>query len=197
MTASQLDKLRNTIVYLSDNVFDPTKTKILKLIYLCEEWSVKQFTFPFFGFEFYAWKFGPVQQDTYNALDPKKNEQIGTDNFLHGIISLQKEGPHLIIKPLVYFCDDEFSDNDILIMNEVIEKYKSADARDLVNVTHKKCSLWYNTVMKEDGLLNRFDKNEQSTSNHVLDFSELLQPEKKEIYHEDIDFFKFSNSLKK
>lgn len=41
------------------------------------------------------------------------------------------------------FCDDEFSDNDLLVIQEVIKKYGNLTAKDLVQLPHKKGILWY------------------------------------------------------
>ena len=46
------------------------------------------------------------------------------------------------------FCDDEFSDNDLLVMQEVIKKYGNLTAKELVQMTHRKGTLWYNAASK-------------------------------------------------
>lgn len=51
------------------------------------------------------------------------------------------------------FCDDEFSDNDLLVMQEVIKKYGNLTAKDLVQLTHKKVTLWYEAVSKQNLLI--------------------------------------------
>lgn len=49
---NQIDKLGHTLIYLSKGVGDFGKTKILKLLFLIEEKSIKEFGVPFFGFDF-------------------------------------------------------------------------------------------------------------------------------------------------
>ncbi|MEO8108784.1 MAG: hypothetical protein ABI594_02075 [Ginsengibacter sp.] len=56
----QLDKLGDTLIYLSNNVGDFAKTKILKLLFLLEEKSIRDFGVPFFGFDFKVWKFAQL-----------------------------------------------------------------------------------------------------------------------------------------
>lgn len=195
MTVEQFHKLRNTVLYLAASVYDPTKTKLLKLLYLCEEWSVRQRNFPFFGFDFYAWKFGPVQVETWTSLNPDAAE-LPEGEIFSDIIKLQKEGQNFNVIPMADFCDDYFSDNDLKLLDFIVDRYKSASASDLVAVTHKDDALWTLTVNKEAGLMERFDSGLQSKSDHILDFSEIIADEnKKAAFHDEMQFLKFTNSL--
>lgn len=196
MKQDQIQKLGNTVLYLSKNVEDPTKTKILKLLYLLEEESIQRFHSPFFGFTFYAWQFGPVQKEVWENLDPIAiSSKI---SILIEFIDLEKKGNAFYVIPKADFIDDEFSDNDISILEYISNRYRYADAQALVNITHKEGSLWMNTVLREEGLLQKFEQSERSTSDHILDFSEILTSEsQKFIFSNEVDFLNFSNSLKK
>lgn len=46
-TRDQVDKIGNTIIYLSTKIPDLNKTKILKILFLLEEASIKKYGYPF------------------------------------------------------------------------------------------------------------------------------------------------------
>ncbi|HUB59364.1 MAG TPA: type II toxin-antitoxin system antitoxin SocA domain-containing protein [Puia sp.] len=64
-TKEQIDKIGNTIIYLSQHIRDLTKTKILKILFLLEEASIKRSGQPFIGIDFQLWKLGPVAKDIF------------------------------------------------------------------------------------------------------------------------------------
>jgi len=199
ITNDQLEKLGNTILYLASTIYEPNKTKMLKLIYLCEEVSVKRHGVPFFGVDFFAWKWGPVQTHVWENLDIKAYDE-GSTTFSKFVTCTKEDAQNsrISVLPAGTFSDDEFSENDLKILSEIAEKYKSAEAKHLVDITHRAGSLWYNTVKKEEGLMEKFEHEQQSTSAHRLDFSELLEEGSlKNKYKESVDFSNFSNPLKK
>jgi len=196
LTRQQIDRLGNMSIFLAKNTYEPSKTKILKLVYLCEEWFVKKFASPFIGLPFHAWQFGPVQKELYVNLGVPELEE-GTSILANYIKPIDFGNKHFQISPLSEFNDDEFSDDEIAIMEQVASNYKYSEAKDLVFITHKLTSLWYKTVIRENGLIERFDKSIQKTSELQLDFSELLESNKaKEFYLEQVEMLSFSNSLK-
>jgi uncharacterized phage-associated protein len=67
-TKDQLAKLGNAIIFLCDRIKPLSKTKLLKLIYLIEELSVKKHGVPFFNIRFDVWKLGPVSRDLYAEI---------------------------------------------------------------------------------------------------------------------------------
>ena len=67
-TKGQIDKLGNAIIFLCEKMGPLSKTKLLKLIYLVEESSVKKYGAPFFSLRFDVWKLGPVSRDLYTEI---------------------------------------------------------------------------------------------------------------------------------
>jgi uncharacterized phage-associated protein len=59
-TQNQLSKLGNAIIYLCNSIEKPTKTHLLKLIFIIEEISIMKFGIPFFNLRFDVWKLGPI-----------------------------------------------------------------------------------------------------------------------------------------
>lgn len=191
ITISQLDKLGNTLIYLSKNVGDFNKTKALKLLFLLEENSIKEFGVPFFGFDFKVWKFGPVLEDVYQDLD--KPEVPLLNKFIRRVKANREE-----FEPVSEFNDDEFSNNDLHILEYIVNFARHKKAENLVAYTHRPGSLWDKKV-KEYNLKQKFDRNELITTQILIDFSSLFTENEeylKERYEASLDFLKFHNQLK-
>ena len=190
-TNQQLNKLGNTLVYFSHQVGDFNKTKILKLIFLLEESSIKKFGYPFFGFDFQLWKFGPVLNDVY--IDLSEDSIF----LLKDYIKRAVDNP-LEFEAIKEFNDDEFSDNDIDLMNTIIKFAKNKTAADLVKHTHNETSLWRKSAIT-NGVLEKLETQLTNSTPYLIDFSLLFEEDSfmKERYENSVDNLHFINSLKK
>ena len=189
-TDQQIIKLGNAIIYLSKKVGEFNKTKILKLLFILEEASIKLFGHPFFGFDFQLWKYGPVLSDVYIDLtedditllrDYIKRAPYNKDEFI----------------AIMEFNDDEFSDNDIYLMDKIIEFAKHKTAGDLVKYTHGENSLWRKSAIK-NGVLELLEKQKKSSTNYLIDFSLLFEDNSflKDRFENSVDNQQFINHLK-
>ncbi|OQX99142.1 MAG: hypothetical protein B6I24_03420 [Bacteroidetes bacterium 4572_128] len=61
-------KIINTIIYFSSKIKNLYKTKLLKLIYLLDEISVKETACKFSNLEYHVWKYLPVNSDLFYFL---------------------------------------------------------------------------------------------------------------------------------
>ena len=68
LTLADRNKIGNAVVYIAERVPNLSKTKLLKLLYLMEEYSVKRFQTPFLGLPFEVWQAGPVVKDLFIDL---------------------------------------------------------------------------------------------------------------------------------
>ena len=167
-----IDKVGNTLIYFAENMPSLSKTKALKLVYLLDEFSIKTTGIPFFNLKYEAWKYGPVNQEIYSQLNSEE-----TLASLKKYISIKKNQYGSFIKAKNEFCDDEFSDNDIILLERVSKEFKSKNADDLVSITHREGGLWFNLV-KEKGLLEDFQNGLKNTSNYLIDFYKLIEDDK-------------------
>lgn len=189
LTKSDKEKLGNTVVYIASHTNNLSKTKLLKLLYFMEEYSVRRFHTPFLGLPYEVWQAGPVVKDVFIDLSE-------TPVLLDGYVTKRILRDATYIVAAKEFCDDEFSDNDLLVMSEVLKKYGNMTAKELVQLTHKKGSLWYNAASKQN-LLVPFEKKMMNNSDVVIDFSEELTEVGKEFYQEQIDFLQTSRAYAK
>lgn len=77
---SEIDKIGNAIVFLAERIKPLSKTKLLKLIYLIEEYSVRTYGLPFFNLDFTVWKLGPVSRDIF--VDLSSDEPILLSKYI-------------------------------------------------------------------------------------------------------------------
>ncbi len=186
LTNSDIGKLGNTVIYIASHTNNLSKTKLLKLLYFMEEYSVRRFQTPFLGLPFEVWQAGPVIKDVFIDLSE-------TPVLLDGYVAKQIKGDATYILPIKNFCDDEFSDNDLVVMQKVIEKYGDKSATDLVGLTHQKGTLWYKVATQKQ-LLPLFENKKMNNSDYTIDFSDELTEKGKEFYRDQIDFLQTSRA---
>jgi uncharacterized phage-associated protein len=167
-TKEQIDKIGNTIIYLSSHdVQDLTKTKILKILFLLEEASIKKTGNPFIGIDFQLWKLGPVAKDIF--IDLSSDE---CPTLLHQYIK-RDSVDNKIFKAITAFNDDEFSVNDIKLMDIIIEFVKDKPASYLVKHTHGPNSLWRKSAVQY-GVLELLENELVNSTEYEIDFSLLF-----------------------
>jgi uncharacterized phage-associated protein len=189
-TQSQLDKLGNTLIYLCKNLERPTKTHLLKLVFIIEEISIIKFGIPFFDLRFDVWKLGPVSTDLFAELSDELT-------LLAPYISKETKGDMVVITPKKEFSDDEFSDNEMSLLKETTDRFKYCTARELINFTHKKDSPWYNTALR-NGVLEALEAGKMNTTDIEINMAELIEEDqvKTMLYNSHKEFLIQSKSLK-
>lgn len=181
LSDNQIDKVGNSIIYLSEKIGELSKTKALKLIYILDELSIKKSGIPFFNLKYKVWKFGPVSEEIFIDLSSETT-------LLKKYIERTSEEGATLIKPIVDFNDGEFSDNDIDLLDFVIEKFGDKNAKDLVYYTHRKNSPWHNTAL-ENSVLDLLEKEEINNTELLIDMSSLINHDerKKMVYNDFIE----------
>lgn len=194
-TQDSIEKIGNTIVYLAENIPQLSKTKLLKLLYLIEEFSVKKYHAPFLGLKFEVWQAGPVAKDIFIDLSQDEPDMLSKYVQLKTCIGLDGA---TFIEPKVKFSDDEFSDNEISLLEFIVQQYKDSTAKDLVKLTHRANSLWYK-IAKENDLLESFEQKIINSTEYQINFTELLNGDErgKDFYQEQLDFMDFASAFKK
>lgn len=95
-----------------------------------------------------------------------------------------------IFRPQKSFCDDEFSDNELEMMDFTLNHFGKLTAQQLVKLTHRKTSLWHKQA-EEKGLLELFDRKLTNSSEEKIDFRELLDEKNRELYDEQLSLNRF------
>ena len=189
-TRNQIDKLGNTLIFLSQHIQPASKIGLLQLIYIIEEISIKRFGFPFLNLKFNVWKQESVSPDLYVELTDEPH-------LLADYIQKKLVKDHFCIVPKTGFSDDEFNDDEVNLLNEVVSKFKNYTAKELIHFTHQKNTLWYNTALK-NGVLEQLENGEINTTDIEINLAELLEGEedKLNLYKSHKELLQFSKSLK-
>ena len=187
----ELEKVGNALIYLSEHTDKPSKTKVLKLLYLLDEFSVKGRGFPMFGLTYKVWQLGPVCEEVFIDLS---NEPA----LLKDYVTVEYDEKNLsTVRAKRAFDDGEFSDNDIKLMEHVAKTYKRSTAKTLVAITHRESSLWYR-LAKEKGLLELFDKGATNNSEFTIDFKDLVAGDalKTQVYEHYVETMETHRALR-
>lgn len=184
---SNKDKLGNALIYMAERVPDLSKTKALKLLYLMEERMVLRYHIPFLAIPYEVWQAGPVAKDVFIDLSDGPY-------LLKNYIKTENHHLGTYITPVRPFCDDEFSDCELQMMDAILQKYGKMTASELVEETHKKGTLWYQEASR-NGLLEAFQNHECNNSDIKIDFTKAMAPCAAEFYKESLDFHQTANNL--
>jgi len=186
---AQVEKLGNTIIYLANKLPNLSKTKILKLLFIIEESAIKKFGFPFFGVDFQLWKHGPVIKDVFIDLSDEPEilkDYIERDTTDNANFRAKK-----------VFCDDEFSVNDLNLLDTIVSFARDKNASTLVKFTHGQNSLWRKSAIKY-GILEMLEQELVNSTNFEVDFELLFEKDSLLLqrYEEAKENLEFSRQLK-
>jgi hypothetical protein len=131
-------KRENAILYLAGQVRRLSVSKATMLLYLADERAVRKTGAPILWLSYRADVNGPVIVETFPA--------------------------QLLLPPIKAFVDDEFSDCEINILQDIIDRYGRHTEKELAEV-----------LISEDTLWNRTEK----TSGTLIDFTQLLDTDYK------------------
>ena len=154
----------NLMVLIANRCKPLYHTKLLKLLYLIDEESTLKTGAPITWLEYNAWQYGPVAEDIYYS------KNIGYNKFNQYVQFTYIYENKYIVRPIIDFCDSDFTDRDLTIIHEVLDKYGHMNTKELIGITHAEGSLWDKTVKTAD---IRFSPNNR-TSDIPLDFAELI-----------------------
>ena len=189
LTPRQVEKIGNTLIYLSKKVSELNKTKILKLLFFLEEASIKKYGYPFFGVDFKIWVRGPVLENVFFDFDQASpvlfKDYVKRDQHDRGLYIATNE-----------FNDDEFSENDIKLLDEICRFAKHKNANDLVEISHKSDSLWEKSA-KKYSVFDDLIKERLFTTPYLIDFSFLFENDefRRQLYENAKENIEAINSL--
>lgn len=181
-------RLGNAVIYIASHAKYPYKTEVLKLLFLMEERMVQKYHVPMLSLPFSVWRLGPVSVDVFEELSDGPV-------LLNDFITLQFNGQGIMVNPTKVFDEDEFSDAELQVMHEVMDRYGQMNSDELIAVTHKEGSLWYATA-KENGLLEDFAEQRANSSNIIIDMGRQLCPDDREYYNETLENRQAANLLR-
>lgn len=192
-TANQIDKLGNAIIFLCGKLkgFSPvSKTHILKLVFILDEFAIRQWGIPFFGMNYKVWKLGPVSPDLFYELSD-------VPNLLAPFIRVENFEGKTEVVPMKEFSDDEFSDRELELLEKVGERFKTCTAGDLINFTHRENTPWFLTAQKH-GLVEQLNSGQINTTDIDVEFESIIAEDEARLslYHAHQEYLRQIQHLK-
>lgn len=181
-------KLGYTVLYLAQNVEDLSKSKLIKLLYLMEEAMVRRYQAPFLALQYEVWQYGPVAKEIYVGFS-------NTPTILREYVYTSASDDGTYIYPNKAFEPADFSESELEVMASVVSEFGRLKARELKDITHRPDGLWYKKASSK-GLIEAFERQECTSSDEVIDFSELLSFELRPVYQRRLEEVEAVNSLK-
>ena len=173
------NKIGNLLNYLSTKVPNLSMTKALKLLYLIDETAYQRTGVPVTWLEYKVWEMGPVADELYNELRynqfiAQNGSIFSLDNYITTDKKTTADGnPLVIIFPNGNYALDEFSVFETTLIDNIIDRFGSYSAAQLITLLHDKKTLWHQCVTHNNLDLNF--KVYGKKSNHTIDFSELIK----------------------
>lgn len=180
MFRNQLNsKIGNLLNYLSLRIPNLSMTKALKLLYLIDETSYMRTGVSVTWLDYKVWEMGPVAEELYNELRYDQSLlQNGEPINLESFIQTEKvEVPggqsQIIIHAKGKYSLEEFSPYETELIDNVIDRFGTYTAKQLINLLHEENTLWHKYVTDNDLKLNFQVYGKKS--NHTIDFAELIK----------------------
>lgn len=180
MFRNQLNsKIGNLLSYLSTQIPNLSMTKALKLLYLIDETSYMRTGVSVTWLDYKVWEMGPVAEELYNELRYDQSLlQNGEPINLEDFIETEKiEGfnnpTQIIIRPKGSYQLDDFSPFEKELIDNIIDRFGTYTAKQLINLLHEENTLWHKYVSDNDLTLSF--KVYGKKSNHTIDFAELIK----------------------
>lgn len=135
------NRLINAIIFFAENTRHCGKIKLFKLLYLLDFEHFRQTGKSVTGFEYQAWKFGPVPVELMEEW-----EGLGQD---------LAKAVHIVPEPVidyvrdtvkvnegVAFNDDDFTSRQLSIMSALVGRYRCTYSPTMIDVTHEQNGAW-------------------------------------------------------
>lgn len=185
--AAHENKIGSLLAYICFQLPQIHLRKLLKIVYLMDEKSVRERSIPLTWLDYYAWKKGPVAPDVYAVRDGALSTYVTcrkeADEKWH--VTANCTNPYLIDQAM-----GAYSEYEMDIINSVIAQCKEKSADDLTNETHQEDSLWSRVVAN-----NHVSFDETGRSNYKVDLNDLNDEIGREIYAEALDCVMMQASL--
>jgi len=102
-----------------------TKTKLAKLVYLCDFASYYKFLTPISGFEYHRLAQGPVPIEFFDLIDSSES------------ISIEKKDKAIMVSLVEQPDENVFSKEELVLVKAVCAKWKKSTTQEIVDFTHK------------------------------------------------------------
>ncbi|MFM9912225.1 MAG: Panacea domain-containing protein [Methylophilaceae bacterium] len=140
-TTTSRHKLINAIVFFASNTKFCGKIKLFKLLYLMDFEHFSQTGKSITGFEYQAWKFGPVPTDLMEEWEELNADLAQAVRIVEEKV-IDYERQAVKVNDGVVFDDTFFSPRQLAIMQALAEKYSKTYSPKMIDVVHEQNGAW-------------------------------------------------------
>lgn len=140
-TSIARSRLRNAIVFFAKNTESCGKIKLFKLLYMLDFEHFRQTGKSVTGFEYQAWKFGPVPVELMQEWeDFEEDLRAAVEIVPERVIDYTRLA--VKVREGVEFDDDDFTGRQMTILHDLCEKYLTTQSPKMIDVTHEQNGAW-------------------------------------------------------
>ena len=135
------NRILNAVIYFASNVSACGKIKLFKLLYLMDFEHFRKTGRSVTGYEYQAWKFGPVP--TYLM-----EEWEGLEDDLSAVIHIEYERVFnyqrqtVKVNEGVHFDDCDFTKRQLELMRDIASRFEDTFSPEMIDVTHEQNGAW-------------------------------------------------------
>lgn len=181
------EKVGALLAYLCIRIPDMQLRKLLKILYLIDEESVRLRAIPVTWLEYHAWEKGPVAHEVYEVKNGAFAEyarcEKNQDGNWHVNARVQQAFQFEKEMRKTSQWEKEF-------VERIIERCKDLSADQLTDETHTPDFLWSKTVVE-----NGIDFSKVSTTNFVVDLNRLNDEDGAAVYRDAEECMKMNAFL--
>ena len=131
----------NAVVFFASNTNFCGKIKLFKLLYLMDFEHFSQTGKSVTGFEYEAWKFGPVPADLMEEWEELSPDMAQAVSIIPEKV-IDYDRLTVKVNQGINFNDGFFTPRELRIMVSVAEKYCEAKSGKLIDITHEQNGAW-------------------------------------------------------
>jgi uncharacterized phage-associated protein len=139
LVSREREKMFNALVYFSQNVLNPGKTKLFKLLNFLDYAHFQKTGRSVTGLRYAAWERGPVPVDLYKEWKNPSQEFIG--HFLKKKVAVG-QFTREELNPTHKFDSKLFSKFELMLMEDLAKKHFKDNAESMSELSHFEFGYW-------------------------------------------------------
>lgn len=176
---SNNEKVGALLAYICVRIPDMPLRKLLKILYLIDEESVRLRAIPVTWLEYHAWEKGPVAHEVYEVKNGAFADYLRCEKQVDGKwhVNARVQHAYQLEKDMLKMSQWEKE-----LVERIIERCKDLSADQLTDETHTPDSLWSKTVAE-----NGIDFSKEAKTDYVVDLNRLNDEEGAAVYEDAMD----------
>lgn len=135
------NRLINAVVFFAENTLFCGKIKLFKLLYLLDFEHFRLTGKSVTGFEYQAWKFGPVPVELMEEWE-ELSDDLAKAVHIEEEQVIDYERQTVKVNEGVHFDPEDFTPRQIKIMAELAARYRDTYSPKMIDVTHEQNGAW-------------------------------------------------------